>query len=109
MAKVWQLLPGDRVVHWDDHRGGSQPVGTISRVDPEASFFPYWVQWDTRWRGYITEGAFQSSCFDFAEMERRGMRPKMTAERHARLDEFVKARMEAYRAGTVKAEGKTDG
>jgi len=69
---MWQLEPGDRVVFWDREQG--DVLGTISKVT-DAYFFPYWVDWDPPWRGRITEGGFQTSCFDWREMDRRGFRP----------------------------------
>lgn len=90
----WHLLPGDRVVHYQ-MIGGSYPEGTISRVDPEACFFPYWVDWDTRWKGDLPEGAFQTSCFYFAEMSRRGYQPEMTEERRQQLIELQRKKIDA--------------
>lgn len=91
-VRHWELLPGDRVVHVDAIEG-SYPEGSVFRVDPGASFFPYWVQWDLRWRGRLPEGAYQSSCFHWAEMFRRGLRPVVTEKRLALLDELAVARI----------------
>jgi hypothetical protein len=85
MSKEWQLLPGDRVMHFDD-LGADFPQGTITRVDPSASFFCYWVQWDEPWRKKLPTGAFPPSAFYFSEMQRNGMTPEMTPERIGRLE-----------------------
>lgn len=75
MVRRWRLQKGDRVVFWDRGPDGcAVRLGTISFVDPTALFFAYWVDWDEP-NAVGCEGGFQSSCFDWEEMERRGMRP----------------------------------
>jgi hypothetical protein len=101
---IWQLLPGDRVLHFDVDRIGSYPEGMIFRVDPSASFFPYWVKWDQPWAKSFTEGAFQSASFAWTKMAERGMRPMMTSERRKQLEELrVAQRKAAKRPGNVRA------
>jgi hypothetical protein len=98
---IWQLLPGDRVVHFD-RVGDKYPEGTIFEVDPSASFFPYWVLWDSPWKQLLTEGAYQSASFHWTKMAEYGYRPKMTPERRTSLEELRAAQLKANNAGTVR-------
>lgn len=99
---IWQLLPGDRVVHFD-RIGDDYPTGTVYRVDPTASFFPYWVTWGALWRKQLPEGGFPSSSFYWTEMAKRDMRPRMTPERRASLEELRAAQHRAARSEPHKA------
>ena len=98
MCKRWQLLPGDRVLHFDE-LGNKHPTGTVSRVDPNASFFAYWVRWDGDWSKRLPEGAYPASAFHFTEMDRRGFCPEMTSERVRLLEELQAARRKKRNVG----------